>query len=758
MINFLKKNIDIIIIVFFSLLPIIKTYGGLNIGHDTLVPLIPQNSLNKIYQWVDVSNGLYLSMNTYVWVFIFYALTQIGLSIYQAAFVYQFLIFFLSGFGLYKLYNLFNNGNKLFGLIPAILIILSPHYLDHMIYYQGTVGIIWCIYFIFKFIRNKKLLPLDIVFFALSFGIITDLPNPKYHIFVATIGILAIFFGLITKALSFKDILKNKLTFAFIILTTLYLTLPYLYFTFNYLQNPSVKINVKLGYKETGAALDYGYATLDKMIRLFHTPNLNSKDAELITTPFFSFAYFMYALIILGIFPFVFRFLDSQSKKVYATFYVLILFLLFISKSTNPPFGFIYEYLLSNFQGFAFMRTTAGIVIFAAIFYALIYGKVFQYIAYQYNDKFKNLLISVFLLLPIIIGYPIWSGHYFLNRSNTNPNVDRSKYGLKIPDDYFKSADFIKKINLDTKIDVYPYATGYQYNHWGYYGFIFYPWLINKPMISFDKRTPSGKVASNTNALYIYHDKTLNDNYPVYEFLHQPEVLVFSSKIVDIYKKQDKDFIPHFYSLSSSGKNPIIEFKKINPTKYRVVIHKAHGTFDLVFTESYHSLWKMYLKDYKLNKNDSSYVFLPFSESYAATKKDLGVFLENKFLTSVGPNFISKDIKGTIQNNNLQDGNFYETFVLSRLSVPHNTTIGYANKWRLNPKIFCRDDSKSRCIKNSDGSYDFELVIEFWPQKIATISYLISGLTIIILVFYHTILRFSRVLDQKKPLQTNPKA
>ena len=153
--NFLQRKINLIVvftIALTALVPIIKTYGGLNIGHDTLIPIIPENSFKMAYEWLDRNNGSYTSNNYVIWISIFYFFTSLGLTIYQSAFIYQFLIYFLSGIAIFKIYNLFNKGSRLFGLLPAVFFILSPHHLDHMIYYQGAVGIVWTIYFILKII------------------------------------------------------------------------------------------------------------------------------------------------------------------------------------------------------------------------------------------------------------------------------------------------------------------------------------------------------------------------------------------------------------------------------------------------------------------------------------------------------------------------------------------------------------------------------------------------------------------------------
>jgi hypothetical protein len=54
---------------------------------------------------------------------------------------------------------------------------------------------------------------------------------------------------------------------------------------------------------------------------------------------------------------------------------------------------------------------------------------------------------------------------------------------------------------------------------------------------------------------------------------------------------------------------------------------------------------------------------------------------------------------------------------------------GYANSWDIDPTAICQNNPK--CTKNADGSYDMELVIEFWPQRLFYIGLFISGTTLV---------------------------
>ncbi|MBI3619762.1 hypothetical protein HY214_01300 [Candidatus Roizmanbacteria bacterium] len=788
--SLIRFLIIIFVIGIASIIPIIQTYGKLNISYDTFIPPIPENSFKMGFQWIDTLNGNYISNSYFIWLGILAGLKKIGLDIYQASFTLQFFIFFLSGLGVYNIFNLFNNKNRLYGLVSAVFFIYSPHLLDFLIYYTGTIGIVWTLYVFLKFIKRKQFDTLDPVIIALSLGIINDLPNPKYHflLFIALLTLIG--FSLLLKILTVRDLKKNATSFFFIILTTLFISVPFLYYGYTLSKGHGLHINIRKNYKTTGEALDYGVATTDKMIKLFHTPNLTNRNAILVTNPFSIFTYYLVPLLVLGLFPFLFSALKS-NKKFGLLLYIHALLFVFISKGTNPPFGFLYEYILSSSAFFAFLRTTAGIIIFSGVFYALIYGLIYQLIAEKKTDirRLRLVLLSIIL----INGYVFWSGEFFTNHE-VGSSINLKEHGIKIPSDYFTSASFIKKLKLDSKIDIYPKATNYQNNNWGYFGFINYPWIYDKPTVSFDKTTLDGQISSTTNSNYIINDKSLELGIDPKRFLKKPEKKIFSSKIIDIYRVGYNLYLPHIYipksiefkkaltaadlfELSSgqlafmaknelasakqiinysSASTPIVEYKKINPTKYIIRIHQARQTFPLVFLENMHPEWRLTVNQSKKSAfaaNDTpfigNYEVHPENLDDQANLEEITDYFKNGWLSlpvnASQIQFVSKKVKGTIQNDNLSD-NSTENF-FSRYKIPetqHLQANFYANSWIMNPTEIC---SQINCKINPDQSYDLNLVLEFFPQRIANTTYFISIITILLIVCSFVIKKFKMFLN-----------
>ena len=266
------------------------------------------------------------------------------------------------------------------------------------------------------------------------------------------------------------------------------------------------------------------------------------------------------------------------------------------------------------------------------------------------------------------------------------------------------------------------------------------------------------------------------------------------------FKEQNVGKSDKLKSLSSdkveSEKLPVIEFKKINPTKYRVRVHNVSGKFPLVFSESFHDGWKAYLakpsnfqfsiSNFQTNSNDliSKYKILDGNEEDQASKDELGDFIQKGWVADLGNGkektgehkkwednkekldyvekynigFISKNFQGTVQSDNLSSGNIFETWLpASKMNDPKNKSgifsgagkvvelteedhlmaNGYANSWVINTEEICkgrsldfaRDDTY--CVKNEDGSYDMELVVEFWPQRLFYLGLGISGVTLL---------------------------
>ena len=152
---------------------------------------------------------------------------------------------------------------------------------------------------------------------------------------------------------------------------------------------------------------------------------------------------------------------------------------------------------------------------------------------------------------------------------------------------------------------------------------------------------------------------------------------------------------------------PTIEYKEINPSKYAVIVHNAKASFPLIFNLMYLKGWDVYPQVYP-----------------------------DKNITFKGNKFISKDINGTIQNNNIPNGHVFQTLLEKSLPAKyHFIANGYSNSWWINLNYIKKLGPQYYKV-NKNGTIDFELIIDYWPQRLFYIGIIISGTTVIIFILY----------------------
>jgi len=138
---------------------------------------------------------------------------------------------------------------------------------------------------------------------------------------------------------------------------------------------------------------------------------------------------------------------------------------------------------------------------------------------------------------------------------------------------------------------------------------------------------------------------------------------------------------------------PRITFVKINPTKYRVKVEGARGPYTLVFSESFHKGWKIYLRNWETEK--------------------LGNYGE------IVASYFDGEIKEGTHKNIFLDKNTFETWGKKPIAEDrHYLVNGYANSWFITPE-------------DVGGKENYELIVEFWPQRLFYIGLFISGITLI---------------------------
>ncbi|MEI7451814.1 MAG: alpha-(1-_3)-arabinofuranosyltransferase family protein [Candidatus Falkowbacteria bacterium] len=496
--------------------------------------------------------------------------------------------------------------------------------------------------------------------------------------------------------------------------------------------------------------------------------------------------------------------LDIGISKFLLIFIVIFILGVFLSKGNGNPFGGFYVFLLENIKFFSVYRSS-DIKFPFLLSFSIPFLICFGLLLFDNNKKQAYyLFIFLNLFCVVVLGAPIIFGQA----------LDKSNFS-NIPNYWHDEQISIDSKKIDGRILLLPRNfSAFDTYKWGYSGAPLSTQMFNRT--SFSYSFPYGpslqeKNFTNLNSLYNYlelndigsflkkssgfglkyilfrNDFDLASNYksaPTPEF----DVNNYSENVKSILDKNFKklstngeldlyeigdSFYQHIYSLAPSS-SLVVEFKKINQTKYRVIIHGAVDNFSLVFSESFHGGWKTYLENYKkssVSLNEADYKILDGNDNDQASTDELKSYINSGYISSFGDlreknikhtkwennkevfdynepykiDFVSKNFNGTIQNDNLSPGSFYETWLQKPINDNNHLMVnGYANSWNINPGELCINNSK--CVKNADGSYDMELVIEFWPQRLFYIGLFVSGTTLLSCLGY---LIFIRIKKQK---------
>lgn len=768
-------------IIGISLVPILFTFGKLAIGGDTMIPLNSTSLEKYLLQWIGTQNGQYFSINYYP-LYLFYAIFEwIHLDIYLISSFILFLLNIIAGYGIYFLVRLFSDAEDSYIVtVPVLFYLFSPALLNgwHYLYIYSLAP--WLIYFVFKCIKRSSIEFSDIVWInIILFFYALDLPNPKYlfHFFI-TVSIIFVF-GFLLKLIKLEFFRKNIWKLIILFVSLAYLIIPLAYFSLHY-SPETYGIHVKSGYKDKGNMMDAGSATIDKMFRLHHDGlNLN-QDERLDYQENNLVSLLSYLFILLILISFSLPKKSNEEEKYKTIFLIEIAAFLFLAAGPNPPFGALYEALVERFSFLAFLRTTAGAVFFLSIFYALALCTFLRAIPLKY----KKLATIIVLSVTVMVSYPLWNGDFYQNNTATNQYVVKGERGIRIPTEYFRMQEILDKKRLDAKVLVPNIDSSYISTSWGYFGPPLYYFIFKSGIITLDK-VYSDIYAHNV-GLILSDFSTIKDQREAYKMSAEGFKEVAKENFLTLSSVMGSEFLQHFYipkrvissrknieqlsniysdnsdvaslavffqvqmngneqminSLTSEiNTNTTLEFKKINLTKYRLRVHRGTGIFPIVFSENFHEQWKLYLMntDDAIQKRPlsvSEYVIFDGNDEEQATKEELLSYIDRGVVTNKRGGgkediveFISKDFQGTVQNDNLPQGNFWETWFKSPLydNTTHAVVNGYANSWVIDTEKMCRENPIT-CYRNPDGTYEFEFVVEFWPQRLFLMSATVSGM------------------------------
>lgn len=198
----------------------------------------------------------------------------------------------------------------------------------------------------------------------------------------------------------------------------------------------------------------------------------------------------------------------------------------------------------------------------------------------------------------------------------------------------------------------------------------------------------------------------------------------------------------HSEFLGMAQRRPTVEFKKVDPTKYRVRVYGARGSFPLIVSEAFRDSWNLYLKRSQLTRGEAPPIKghdRPKGKQFFDQADAKNRVERNGGNGTGGPNV------GSSENPGLPDGEFYETWKQMPLvsGAKHFVANGYANGWIINADEICRQ--QTACNTDKNGGYDIEFIVEYGPQRVFYISAAVSSMTFLACLVYLSVALVGRL-------------
>jgi|GEM_PF-4413056 len=832
-INLILKYKNILILLFFSLTPLLWFDGKLLIDRGDLNLVYDAEVFfdSLFYTWNPLVNGGQWGFQSVVLPFGFFwlFLKWIGLSLLTSEKIYFISIIFGSSFGMYTLVKEIFKENKdasLAGLVAGIFYSFN--------FYVMSLSPMTSAYAI-------MILTLPYFLFFLIKGIEKD-KNWYYASMIAFTSIIAstaffsfpIFIILLASYFLYQLVVENKRvhsliffikTLALTILLNLFWILPIGWFL---LSSHSTEMPTA-GDLQSAVSHD---STFTSLLNVFRNMGFWGYQATFNNVPYFYyFHHYLHSnwLIIFSFLPIImaiigFLLFKNNKKVIFLGLFLSLVLLL--NCGTTGFFKDVFLWLYVNVPGFLTFRDPNKFAILVVFVYAILIGggvigikdKLLLKLKNKFNQNklvwLSRGLVCAIVGVLLIQVWPMFNGEV-VQPERGNPKTEAYLPGERnlLPDYWQQMAINLNEKKTDFKLVSLPVSKSvYMWTDWGRQGADFVNNLINKPILKVSSGTylrqssyeglaenlynftsdfaTKKKIMSLLNVRYL-----LSRNDIIVKFLERPTGYVRDDikklpgiKLekqlgpLDLLRLNDENYLPHFYTANKiyrSEKNniidvvsskeysmrsviyffeqaggklenkematvlPVLEYKRINPTKYKLVFHRARGVFSLIFSESFHSDWLVYqinndffslpIKTFLNNEQ----VFSRNNDGDQASFEQVNLFIKNGEISSVfekkdKPSFISKEFQGTIQNDNLKNGSVFD-FLRSQkriFNADHLVANGYANSWIIDTAKIC--EKNPSCLVNGGNGYDFTLVVEYWPQQLFYLGLFISGVLFVV--------------------------
>lgn len=381
---------------------------------------------------------------------------------------------------------------------------------------------------------------------------------------------------------------------------------------------------------------------------------------------------------------------------------------LFLAKGSQPPLGEVFVYLYNHIPFFSVFRTPDIRFGFVMV---LCVGILLAWLSTWYRSLVLRTLVLVFTLLQ---AWPFFSGLAVRGENVSGKYFDRV---VHIPTDYSDLADFIN-MNANPLAYVLPLpATEY-----GHYRFSPGEDLIGQDMLSkfitmpFLYTSATGGISSKTYTLlketlaredfeglkkfpikYVVFRKDVDCSdcvYPESKMMGQGR-LVFENPTFRLYE------LNSFLDVLGGSASMV---RKINPVKYEVSFARVKSDQNIRLLQNFSENWKIF------------------------------PLWAGRVPTGFGDNMKS-EIK-------IFDWNDFEYLFRPALAGgSHELQDGYANSWTVSVADLKGLSQNGHARENADGSFDFSVVLIYYPQIYYIFAAFVSLVTFLVLALLALFLR-----------------
>lgn len=402
---------------------------GLGLVNSRAIPQLPMMALMTLAGWIGISTAISERI-------LFY------------------LIFFLSGAGMYILTTLmpFEKNKRTIGLLAALFFMFNPfniifywHVLDGMIFVYAMLPALTAVY-LYWFRTNKIIYPL--IFFSLTFFGGYTFSNPL--VIPILWAVILIFHLLINNGHDRKATIVLFFIKAGILWTLIngWWLVPLL----GSITDEFSGLTATIG--STWDTLS-AFSTHTSLLNLFRLSDLYwAFGSSTMGEPYYNYAAMYrsglftaisFLLPLIVFFPLTTYIVGKKQPHFVLWLYISTLFLLFLAKGNHEPFGTeLYHFIFRLPLLSAFRAPIHKLGVLISMCYAVLfgYGMISLYHTLRKASTAIAIVISSFvgILILVIYPYPLWTGEVIHDGFNTYPS-----YHVNVPPYYGDAAEWLDK-------------------------------------------------------------------------------------------------------------------------------------------------------------------------------------------------------------------------------------------------------------------------------------------------------------------------